>query len=117
MRAQHRSESCFTARRAAHATAMALLLGLSSLAVGAANPAPASGQVSSHPGKSDELLIVDCLLPGQVRRLGSRLTMLTARRALKTSARDCEIRGGEYAAYDRANYDTARKVWQPLAEQ
>jgi hypothetical protein len=65
----------------------------------------------------DEFLVVDCLLPGQVRRLGSKLTMLTARRAMKTSQRDCEIRGGEYVSYDRANYATALKVWQPLAEQ
>ncbi len=69
-----------------------------------------------HPAKMDELLIVDCLLPGQVRRLGSKLTMLTARRAMKTSQRDCEIRGGEYVSYDRANYATALKVWLPLAE-
>jgi hypothetical protein len=77
----------------------------------------AAAQVAPHPAKMDEFLVVDCLLPGQVRRLGSKLTMLTARRAMKTSQRDCEIRGGEYVSYDRANYATALKVWQPLAEQ
>lgn len=66
--------------------------------------------------KIDEFLVVDCLLPGQVRRLGSKMTILTARRAMKTSQRDCEIRGGEYVAFDRANYATALKVWLPLAE-
>ena len=65
---------------------------------------------------ADELLIVDCLLPGQIRKLGQRITYLTARQAIKTSAQDCEIRGGEYVAYDRANYATALKVWLPLAE-
>jgi hypothetical protein len=35
---------------------------------------------------------------------------------VKTSARDCEIRGGEYVAFDRANYATALRVWLPLAE-
>jgi TPR repeat protein len=65
---------------------------------------------------ADELLIVDCLLPGQIRKLGQRMTYLTARQAIKTSAQDCEIRGGEYIAYDRANYATALKVWLPLAE-
>src|SRR5262245_2329114 len=72
---------------------------------------PASAQVAPPAAKADELLVVDCLLPGQVRRLGSKLTMLTARRAMKTSQRDCEIRGGEYVSYDRANYATALKVW------
>jgi len=40
-------------------------------------------------------VVVDCLFPGQVRKLGT-MTFLTARRPLKTSAQDCEIRGGEY---------------------
>lgn len=41
---------------------------------------------------------------------------MTARQAVRTSARNCEIRGGEYVAFDRANYATALKVWLPLAE-
>jgi hypothetical protein len=69
------------------------------------------------PSKADEFLIVDCLLPAQVRRLGTQLVYQGPRRATKTSARDCEIRGGEYTAYDRADYRTALKVWQAQAEQ
>ncbi|MGH2607496.1 MAG: caspase family protein [Tepidiformaceae bacterium] len=65
----------------------------------------------------DEFLITDCLLPGQVRRLGRTLTFLTPRRPVKTSARDCEIRGGEYVSFDRANYATALKVWLAPAQQ
>lgn len=42
---------------------------------------------------------------------------LTARRPIKTTAGDCEIRGGEYVAYDRANYASALKVWLPQAQQ
>ena len=75
-----------------------------------------AGDLAPKPGESttreaDELLVVDCLLPGQVRRLGSQMTYLTARRPIKTTGRDCEIRGGEYTAYDRASYATALKVW------
>jgi predicted nucleic acid-binding Zn-ribbon protein len=62
-------------------------------------------------------MVVDCLLPGQIRQLGGQVTYVTVRRAVKTAARDCEIRGGEYVAFDRANYATALKVWLPLAEQ
>ena len=66
--------------------------------------------------KADELLIVDCLLPPEVRKLGSSFSYAAARRPVKTSAADCEIRGGEYVAYDRADYRTALKVWLPQAE-
>jgi uncharacterized coiled-coil protein SlyX len=59
--------------------------------------------------------VVDCLLPGQVRRLGQR-TFLTPRRPTRTTAADCEIRGGEYVAYDRADYRSALNVWMPAAE-
>lgn len=67
--------------------------------------------------KADELLPVDCLLPGTVRKLGGQLTYLTPRRPIKTTAADCEIRGGEYVLYDRASYESALNVWAPLANQ
>ncbi|MCV6615908.1 MAG: sel1 repeat family protein, partial [Cellvibrionaceae bacterium] len=41
---------------------------------------------------------------------------MTSRRPIKTSAADCAIRGGEYTAYDRADYKTALSVWLPSAE-
>ena len=59
--------------------------------------------------------IVDCLLPGQIRRLGGT-TYVTSRRPIKTTAADCNIRGGEYVEYDRANYKTSLAVWLPAAE-
>ena len=67
--------------------------------------------------KADQLMVVDCLLPGQVRQLGSRMTYLTPRRPIKTTASDCEIRGGEYVAFDRSNYATALKIWLPQAQE
>lgn len=65
---------------------------------------------------ANKLLIVDCLLPPQLRKLGAQATYLAARKPIRTSAADCEIRGGEYVAYDRADYATALKVWLPQAE-
>ena len=65
---------------------------------------------------ADDLMIVDCLLPGQVRKLGQSFTFLAPRRAIKTTGTDCEIRGGEYVAYDSASYATALKVWLPEAK-
>lgn len=61
------------------------------------------------------LQVVDCLLPGQVRSLGNR-TYITPRRPVKTTAADCKIRGGEYTAYDRADYKSALRVWMPSAQ-
>lgn len=64
----------------------------------------------------EDLYIVDCLLPGQVRRLGN-MQYLSPRRAVRTTTADCRIRGGEYVEYDRADYRSALKVWLPQAEQ
>lgn len=66
---------------------------------------------------TNKLFVVDCLLPGQVRKLGSEMTYLSARRPIRTTAADCEVRGGEYVAYDRANYASALKIWLPRAQE
>ncbi|MET0091609.1 MAG: hypothetical protein ABW068_16605, partial [Candidatus Thiodiazotropha sp.] len=76
--------------------------------------APDGTEVGGNPEK---FLIVDCLLPGQVRKLGSSMTYVSPRRPVKTSATECEIRGGEYVAFDRADYRTALNVWLPMAQQ
>lgn len=65
---------------------------------------------------AEDLLIVDCLLPGTVRKLGKMSTYMSARRPIRTTQADCEIRGGEFVAYDRANYQTALKVWMAQAD-
>ena len=69
------------------------------------------------PAETEKLFVVDCLLPAQVRKMGQSLTFLAPRRPIKTSAMECEIRGGEYVAYDRADYATALKVWLPQAKE
>jgi predicted nucleic acid-binding Zn-ribbon protein len=66
---------------------------------------------------TDKLFVVDCLLPGQIRKLGSQMTYLSQRRPIRTTAADCEVRGGEYVAYDRANYASALKIWLPKAQE
>jgi caspase domain-containing protein/Sel1 repeat-containing protein len=102
---------------AAPVALLLLLLTCSGCAPGGAPRPEPTANAPQGVAKVDDLLVVDCLLPGQIRRLGGQVTYVTARRALKTSARDCEIRGGEYVAFDRANYATALKVWLPLAKQ
>jgi hypothetical protein len=72
-----------------------------------------------HPvhAAGEKLLVVDCLLPAQVRQLGTGFTYLAPRQAIKTTGSDCEIRGGEYVAADRAGGAAALRVWLPQAEQ
>lgn len=99
--------------RSAMAAAAVIAVSLSSSSVGA--PGRFDQGVAAG-GNIDGLLIVDCLLPGQVRRLGTAMTYLTPRQALKLNADECAIRGGEYVAYDRADLNTALSVWLPQAQ-
>ncbi len=65
---------------------------------------------------ADDLMIVDCLLPNKVRRLGRRNTHILPRQPIRTAAADCRIRGGEYTEPDQANYRTSLEVWLPQAK-
>lgn len=83
-------------------------------------PVPGRSVAADTPSPAADLAalqVVDCSLPGQIRRLGTRVTYLTARRPVRVPARECEIRGGEYVAYDRADYRSALKVWEEQALQ
>jgi TPR repeat protein len=91
-----------------------LLIGCAPQAV---NREEAAEAVEGYIEDADKLHVVDCLLPGQLRKLGSQATYLSGRRPIRTTEADCEVRGGEYVAYDRANYATALKVWLPKAEE
>lgn len=65
---------------------------------------------------ANNLMIVDCLLPGKVQQLGQNSRFMTARQAVKSTVSDCAIRGGEYTAFDRADYATSLKIWLPQAQ-
>ncbi len=94
------------------AIACAAVIGLAcaSAARAAGNAAAARQGLTER----QELEIVDCLLPGQVRQLGT-MTYVSPRRPTRTTAADCRIRGGEYVAYDRADYRSALHVWMAAA--
>ena len=90
-----------------------LLLFLLSACVSTSDPS--APQLSPKNLIIADLQIVDCLLPGQVRNLGNSI-YVTPRRPLMTTAADCKIRGGEFVAYDRADYKSALNVWLASAE-
>jgi hypothetical protein len=75
------------------------------------------GQAALAPRNVEDYIVVDCLLPGRIKKLGRKVVYVTPRRPIKTTAFDCEIRGGEYVAYDRATYKTALNVWLSKAEE
>lgn len=73
-------------------------------------------RAADAPLSAESYMVVDCLLPGQVRKLGRATTFLTPRRPMRTSAINCEIRGGEYVAADRATMQSSLAVWLPTAQ-
>jgi hypothetical protein len=77
----------------------------------------ASTNHSGADSNPDGLAVVDCLLPGQIRKLGGQMTYLSPRQPVQATADECSIRGGEYVAYDRANFATAFQVWMPKAKE
>lgn len=91
------------------------LIACSALSACSNQTAKAPAQLANKSAEVADLYVVDCLLPGQVRQLGGT-TYVTPRRPTITTAADCRIRGGEYVAYDRADYKTALQVWLPTAE-
>ena len=64
---------------------------------------------------ADEFVIVDCLLPGKLVRIGA-VTYMTPRSPVKTDTLDCELKGGEYVVHDRTSYGELLNVWLPAAE-
>jgi len=94
-----------------------IIIFLITAACSSVSPEQHNDQQISDNKNGDDFFIVDCLLPGQVRKLGGQFSFITARRPIKTSASNCEIRGGEYVAHDRADYATALKLWLPLAKE
>lgn len=102
--------------RLIYCAALTLAVGLAGCASN--NPTTADTKATgdkSREARIAELQVVDCLLPGQLRMLGNR-SYMTPRRPATLSAAECQIRGGEYVAYDRADYKTALNVWMPTAE-
>ncbi len=73
-------------------------------------------QLAPTANSADDLAQVYCLLPGQIIQLGT-ITYMSPGQAVKTTAQDCRIRGGEYVVHDRSNYETALTVWLSKAEE
>ena len=70
----------------------------------------------AHADEAEEYSVVNCLLPGQIRRVGG-MTYVGKRKPLKTTVGECQLRGGEYVLDAPASYQTALRIWQEAANQ
>jgi hypothetical protein len=95
---------------------LALSLSLAGLVAAAGLAAPSAARADAFPRSADDVLVVDCLLPGQVRRVGKIKGFLTARRPARLPQFECAYRGGEYVAYDRVTLSSSVQAWQASAE-
>ena len=93
-----------------HKSALAIAASLMLAVPCVSHSAPADTAVETPRG------IVDCLLPGQLRRVGGNIYQ-TPPRPARIPASECTIRGGDFLLYDRANYETSLKHWISRAEQ
>jgi hypothetical protein len=64
----------------------------------------------------EDAVVVDCQLPGKLRRLGGTRTYLTPGRLIRTSAIVCRTRGGEYTLGDLASGTLSLQRWMIPAE-
>lgn len=66
----------------------------------------------------DDLLTVDCLLPGQLIQLGMYQQWMSPPRPARITAWECKVQGGQYAlTSDKDGRETALKVWEGCADQ
>jgi hypothetical protein len=67
---------------------------------------------------ADDLLTVDCLLPGQRIQIGMYEEWVTPPRPAIISAGECKVQGGQYAlTSDKDGRETALNVWQGCANE
>jgi hypothetical protein len=59
----------------------------------------------------EDAIVVDCQLPGKLRKLGGTRTYLTPGRVIRASAVVCRTRGGEYTLGDLASGTLSLQRW------
>lgn len=63
---------------------------------------PAAPAATNSQGNAQDKEMVDCLIPGQIRRLDEAVTYPTERRLVRTTKADCLVRGGGMQAAEGA---------------
>jgi hypothetical protein len=65
----------------------------------------------------EDAIVVDCQLPGKLKKLGGMRTYMTPGVLVRLSAVDCRARGGEYTIGDLSSGTLSIQRWLPLAQQ
>jgi len=65
----------------------------------------------------EDAIVVDCQLPGKLRRLGGTRTYLTPGRLIRTAAIVCRTRGGEYTLGDLSSGTLSLQRWMVPAQK
>lgn len=97
------------------AAAVLVLTGFA-LSAAQARPAAAAGVDVAGAQSFKAISMVDCLLPGQLRRSG-RNSYMGPRLPVRVTAERCEILGGEYVQSDRATLASSLAVWKAKADE
>ena len=63
--------------------------------------APVVRAATTEAGDAEDQGLVDCMLPGQIKRLNNQTMIMGARRPIRTTRADCHVRGGEFHEPDR----------------
>jgi hypothetical protein len=64
-----------------------------------------------------DAVVVDCQLPGSLRKLGGMRTYMTPGKLVRLPAVDCRSVGGDYEIADLSSGTLSIDRWKPLAEQ
>ena len=67
-------------------------------------------------GSVEDLVLVDCLLPGEVRKLGAKVAFRAPRQRVKATRSDCQRQRGETILFDRSDGKAALTALQPRAD-
>ncbi len=73
-------------------------------------------QVAIAAASMQDAVVVDCQLPGTMRKLGGTRTYLTPGKLTRLPAVDCRNAGGDYLIADLSSGTLSLARWMPLAE-
>jgi hypothetical protein len=103
-------------RRVCLAASVATLVLASGALSARSSPAETEERTRIAAANLEDAIVVDCQLPGKLRKLGGTRTYLTPGALVRLSAVDCRARGGEYTIGDLSSGTLSIQRWTPLAQ-
>ena len=104
-------------RHRQRAAALAIGLGLAAVCAIAQESDETEERIRIAAANMEDAVVVDCQLPGKLRRLGGTRNYLTPGRLIRTSAIVCRTRGGEYTLGDLSSGTLSLQRWLEPARE